>query len=176
VQLYQQSSRGRIWQESVIFCGIFCFCAFLTLKRLIVSNSSPVTSVCKYLHRLYLWVVLSLELQCWLLAKSYVLIFVCFDSSIFDLFDVSTDFDDSVFNLFDAYTVFDDSVSWGSVSLAVSSSSWEWRFLYSYERYVFHDSVFNLFDAYTVFDDSVFNLFDAYAVGVNLSIKLTFLF
>ncbi len=29
--------------------------------------------------------------------------------------------------------------SWGSVSLAVSSSSWEWRFLYSYERY-FGDS------------------------------------
>ncbi len=26
--------------------------------------------------------------------------------------------------------------SWGSVSLAVSSSSWEWRFLYSYERYI----------------------------------------
>jgi hypothetical protein len=29
--------------------------------------------------------------------------------------------------------------SWGSVSLAVSSSSWEWRFLYSYERYCFPD-------------------------------------
>jgi hypothetical protein len=26
--------------------------------------------------------------------------------------------------------------SWGSVNLAVSSSSWEWRFLYSHERYV----------------------------------------
>ncbi len=25
--------------------------------------------------------------------------------------------------------------SWGRVNLAVSSSSWEWRFLYSYERY-----------------------------------------
>ncbi len=25
--------------------------------------------------------------------------------------------------------------SWGSVNLAVFSSSWEWRFLYSYERY-----------------------------------------
>jgi hypothetical protein len=25
--------------------------------------------------------------------------------------------------------------SWGSVNLAVSSSSWEWRFLYSHERY-----------------------------------------
>jgi hypothetical protein len=33
-----------------------------------------------------------------------------------------------------------------------------------------------LFDASTVFDDSVFNLFDAYAVCVNLSTKLTFLF
>jgi hypothetical protein len=27
--------------------------------------------------------------------------------------------------------------SWGSVSLAVSSSSWEWRFLYSFKRYFF---------------------------------------
>ncbi len=27
--------------------------------------------------------------------------------------------------------------SWGSVSLAVSSSLWEWRFLYSYERYIY---------------------------------------
>jgi hypothetical protein len=26
--------------------------------------------------------------------------------------------------------------SWGRVNLAVSSSSWEWRFLYSYERYL----------------------------------------
>jgi hypothetical protein len=26
--------------------------------------------------------------------------------------------------------------SWGSVNLAVSSSLWEWRFLYSYERYL----------------------------------------
>ncbi len=78
-------------------------------------------------------------------SKVLCFFFVCFESSIFDLFDVSTDFDDSIFNLFDAYTVFDD-------------------------------SVFNLFDAYTVFDDSVVNLFDAYAVGVKLSIKLTFLF
>jgi hypothetical protein len=45
-----------------------------------------------------------------LLAKSYVLFFVCFDSSLFDLFDAYAVFDDSVFNLFDAYTVFDDSV------------------------------------------------------------------
>ncbi len=51
-----------------------------------------------------------MELQCWLLAKSYVLFFVCFDSSLFDLFDAYAVFDDSVFNLFDAYTVFDDSV------------------------------------------------------------------
>jgi hypothetical protein len=28
--------------------------------------------------------------------------------------------------------------SWGNVNLAVSSSSWEWRFLYSYERYLVH--------------------------------------
>jgi len=27
--------------------------------------------------------------------------------------------------------------SWGRVNLAVSSSSWEWRFLYSYERYFY---------------------------------------
>ncbi len=45
-----------------------------------------------------------------MLAKSYVLFFVCFDSSLFDLFDAYAVFDDSVFNLFDAYTVFDDSV------------------------------------------------------------------
>jgi hypothetical protein len=32
--------------------------------------------------------------------------------------------------------------SWGSVSLAVSSSSWEWRFLYSYERYSFRIQVY----------------------------------
>jgi hypothetical protein len=32
--------------------------------------------------------------------------------------------------------------SWGSVSLAVSSSSWEWRFLYSYERYSFGIQVY----------------------------------
>lgn len=38
-------------------------------------------------------------------SKVLCLLFVCFDSSIFDLFDVSTDFDDSVFNLFDAYAV-----------------------------------------------------------------------
>jgi hypothetical protein len=31
--------------------------------------------------------------------------------------------------------------SWGSVNLAVSSSSWEWRFLYSHERYVLHSSL-----------------------------------
>ncbi len=74
-----------------------------------------------------------MELQCWLLAKSYVLFFVCFDSSLFDLFDASTDFDDSVFNLFDAYAVFDDSV------------------FNLFDAYtVFDDSVFNLFDAYAV--------------------------
>jgi len=35
--------------------------------------------------------------------------------------------------------------SWGSVNLAVSSSSWEWRFLYSYERYFFKVGKFHKF-------------------------------
>ncbi len=45
-----------------------------------------------------------------------------------------------VFFVFRLFSVFPSLVlsvaSRGSVNLAVSSSSWEWRFLYSYERYI----------------------------------------
>jgi hypothetical protein len=44
-----------------------------------------------------------------------------------------------VFFVFCLFSVFPSLVlsvaSWGSVNLAVSSSLWEWIFLYSYERY-----------------------------------------
>ncbi len=50
-----------------------------------------------------------------------------------------------VFHLFSAFPSLVLSVaSWGSVNLAISSSSWEWWFLYSYERYSWW-SLFKLF-------------------------------
>jgi hypothetical protein len=46
--------------------------------------------------------------------------------------------------------------SWGSVSLAVSSSPWEWRFIYSYERYIY--SIMNFIVKSTGFSCRMFLL------------------